>query len=69
MADGGSRMALGKPHEIHTRRSGRNIGVAGLLIGFIVIVFGLTVDKITNGGPDEGYDHAPRPALADRVSE
>ena len=62
-------MALGKPHEIHTRRAGRNLGVAGILIGFIAIVFGLTVVKVRSLGPIEGYDHAPRPALAQRVSE
>ena len=62
-------MALGKPHEIHTRRSGRNVGVAAVLVGFVAIVFGLTMVKITNLGPIEGYDHAPRPVLADRVSE
>lgn len=62
-------MAFGKTHEIHTRRSGRNIGVAVSLISFIVIVFGLTVVKITNGGQVEGFDHAPRTSLVDRVSE
>lgn len=62
-------MALGKPHEIHTRRSGRNVGVAAILVGFIAIVFGLTVVKVRSLGPIEGFDHAPRPALAERVSE
>ena len=60
-------MAFGKSHEIHERRSGRNIGVALTLISFIAVVFGLTVAKISTTGPVEGFDHAPRPALADRV--
>ncbi len=62
-------MAFGKSHEIHTRRSGRNIGIASLLVGFIAIVFGLTVVKVRSLGPIEGFDHAPRPALAERISE
>ncbi len=62
-------MAFGKTHEIHTRRSGRNIGVAATLIGFIAVVFGLTVAKISTTGPIEGFDHAPRPALADRTGD
>ena len=60
-------MALGKTHEIHTRRAGRNVGVAARLVGFIAVVFGLTLAKISTTGPIEGFDHAPRPALADRV--
>ncbi|WP_439141043.1 hypothetical protein [Planktotalea sp.] len=46
-------MALGKQHEIHTRRYGRNVGVGLLLAGFIAIIFGLTVVKVTRG------DHEP----------
>ncbi len=42
-------MSLSKQHEIHTRRYGRNLGVGLLLAGFIVIIFGLTVVKVTRG--------------------
>jgi hypothetical protein len=62
-------MAFGKTHEIHERRAGRNIGVAGTLIAFIVVVFGLTMAKISTTGPIEAFDHAPRPALAERVGD
>ncbi|WP_372885342.1 hypothetical protein [Shimia sp.] len=36
-------------HELHKRRLGRNVGVGLVLVGFIVIVFGLTVVKVTRG--------------------
>ncbi|WP_164726965.1 hypothetical protein [Shimia sediminis] len=36
-------------HELHKRRLGRNVGLAAVLVGFIVIVFGLTVVKVTRG--------------------
>lgn len=36
-------------HELHKRRLGRNVGLAVVLAGFIVIVFGLTVVKVTRG--------------------
>ncbi len=62
-------MAFGKPHDLHTRRAGRNIGVGLSLIAFIAVIFGLTVAKINTSGPIQGYDHAPRPELADRVRE
>lgn len=42
-------MAIGKQHEIHSRRFGRNLGVALVLAGFIAVVFGLTIVKVTRG--------------------
>lgn len=42
-------MSLRKSHELHQRRFGRNLGVALTLVAFIVIVFGLTVVKVTRG--------------------
>lgn len=56
-------MAIGKEHELHTRRFGRNLGVGLILGGFVAIVFGLTVVKVTNGDNMEAYDHVRRPAL------
>ncbi|GAA6190246.1 MULTISPECIES: hypothetical protein [Roseobacteraceae] len=43
-------MSLRKEHEIHERRYSRNLGVGLTLAAFIVIVFGLTVAKVTSGG-------------------
>ena len=42
-------MALRVEHEIHTRRFGRNLGLALLLVGFVVLMMALTVVKITRG--------------------
>jgi len=56
-------MTIRATHEIHKRRLSRNVGVAGVLVGFIAVVFGLTVVKVTNLGPVEGFDHVVRPAL------
>ncbi len=50
-------------HEMHIRRRSRNFGVLGVLLAFIVIVFGVTVVKIETGGFSEGFDHVARPAL------
>lgn len=54
-------MAFGKDHELHGRRLGRNIGVGGVLIGFVVLVFGLTIVKVGLQGPEGGlrFDSAP----------
>ncbi len=53
-------MALGREHELHRRRFGRNMGLLAALAGLVAIVFGMTVVKISNGGLMEGYDHAPQ---------
>lgn len=42
-------MGITREHELHKRRSGRNIGVAIILVGFIALVFSLTVVKVTRG--------------------
>ena len=59
-------MALKVEHEIHQRRRGRNLGVGLLLVGFIGLVFLLTVVKVTQLGDAqafERFDHVARPAL------
>lgn len=56
-------MAPRVEHEVHQRRSGRNIGVGLVLVGFVAIVFGLTVVKLGNGGMIEGFDHSVRPSI------
>ncbi|SEN36690.1 hypothetical protein SAMN04488003_11434 [Loktanella fryxellensis] len=59
-------MAIQVEHEIHTRRRGRNTGVGLLLVGFIGIVFGLTVVKVLqlqDIRAFETFDHVVRPQL------
>jgi len=56
-------MSFRATHELHHRRSGRNIGLALVLLAFIVVVFGLTVAKVTSGDPMQAFDHVPRPEL------
>ncbi|SFQ95106.1 hypothetical protein [Poseidonocella sedimentorum] len=56
-------MAIRVGHELHKRRKGRNIGVGLVLVAFVVIVFGLTVVKVTNGDPMQGFDHVTRPEM------
>ena len=59
-------MALKVEHELHGRRRGRNMGLLAVLLGFIGIVFGLTVVKVQSLGDIrefESFDHVARPAL------
>ena len=59
-------MASNVEHEIHTRRKGRHVGVLGLLIAFVALIFALTVVKVTQLGDAqqfEKFDHVARPAI------
>jgi hypothetical protein len=56
-------MAFRPEHEIHKRRLGRNVGVAVTLALFIVLVFALTLVKVTRGDPMQGFDHTVRPEM------
>ncbi len=56
-------MAIRATHEIHQRRLSRNVGVALALVGFIVVVFGLTVAKIQTGASMQAFDHVVRPEM------
>ncbi|WP_108483589.1 hypothetical protein [Oceaniglobus ichthyenteri] len=56
-------MAMKTEHELHKRRFSRNMGVGLLLVGFVVIIFGLTVVKVKQLGAIQGFDHVVRPEL------
>jgi hypothetical protein len=59
-------MVIKVEHPLHERRRGRNLGVGLLLVGFIGIVFGLTVVKVLQLGDVrqlQGFDHVLRPQL------
>lgn len=56
-------MALTKTHDLHKRRSSRNVGVALCLVAFAALMFGLTIAKVSEDGPTQGFDHVVRPEL------
>ncbi len=56
-------MALEPVHDLHTRRFGRNVGIGLVLGAFVVLIFGLTMVKVQNGDPMEGFDHSPRSSM------
>ncbi len=57
-------MTLRPTHELHARRFGRNLGLGLVLGGFVVVVFALSIVKITRGEPMQAFDHVARPELA-----
>lgn len=58
-------MAIKATHELHQRRLSRNLGMAGVLLAFVAVVFGLTVAKIQTGASMEAFDHSVRPSITE----
>lgn len=46
-------MSFRPDHELHKRRLGRNLGLGGALLAFVLLVFGLTIEKAHKGVPAE----------------
>lgn len=46
-------MSFRPDHELHRRRLGRNLGLGGALIAFVLLVFGMTIEKVKTGTPGE----------------
>ena len=55
--------------DMQRRRRSQNFGVAVCLVFFIGLVTVLSLVKITNTGPVEGYDHAPRASVTEEASQ
>lgn len=42
-------------HEIFRRRRGRNLALGGALLGFVLLVFAVTIVKLAEGQMIQGY--------------
>lgn len=60
-------MSFRPEHELHRRRFGRNLGLGLTLVGFVALVFALTVVKVQRGDPLQGYDHVVQPESVPKV--
>lgn len=59
-------MVIRVEHPLHERRRGRNKGLGLILVGFVALVFGLTVVKVLQLGDVshlQAFDHSFRPGL------
>lgn len=54
---------LTRDHEIHSRRKGRNLWLGLILAGFVVLVFAVTIVKMTGAASMEAFDHSLRPGV------
>lgn len=56
-------------HELFGRRRGRNRGLGLVLGALVVMIFAVTVVKLSQGHMIEGFDHSLRPSLLPAVQE
>jgi hypothetical protein len=49
---------IGREHELHKRRWGRNLGLGLVLAAFVALVFGLTIVKVASLGGIAVAPHA-----------
>ncbi len=52
-------MTFRPPHEMHQKRFSRNLGLGLVLVGFVALVFALTVVKVTQGAVMHQNDGKP----------
>ena len=62
-------MPITRQHELHVRRGRRNLLLAGILAGFVVLVFAITVVKLSSGQLMEAFDHVVRPSLLEGAND
>ncbi len=58
-------LGLTHEHELHRRRRKSNALLGLVLIGFVALVFGITIVKLKNGQSMEAFDHSVRPSVAE----
>ena len=54
-------------HEIYKRRGSKNLVVAAVMAAFILLIFLVTIVKISDGGTMQAFDHSVRPELIGAV--
>jgi hypothetical protein len=62
-------MSFPPEHELHKRRFSRNLGLGLTLVGFVAVVFALTVVKVTRGDPMQAFDHQYRDEMVEGTSK
>ena len=56
-------------HEVFGRRRSRNIGLGLVLGAFVLLVFAVTMVKLSEGQSMQGFDHTLRPSLLPPAEE
>ena len=57
MSGAGRNGMTGEGHELHGRRRGRNLALGAILGGLVLMIFAVTIVKLSSGVDMRGYDH------------
>ena len=55
----------GSRHEVYKAKNSSNIGLGLILVAFVVLVFSVTVVKLSTGQSLQGFDHVLRPEMVE----
>ena len=50
-------------HEIYSRRGNKNIWLGTIMGSFVILVFFVTIVKLSSGSSMQAFDHTLRPEL------
>jgi hypothetical protein len=53
-------------HEIYNRRGNKNLWLGLIMGSFVVLVFFVTIVKLSNGDSMQAFDHSLRPEMVDK---
>ena len=49
--------------QVHKSKTASNIGLGLILIAFVILIFSVTIVKLSKGNTIQGFDHILRPEL------
>lgn len=52
-----------KQHEIYKRRGKNNVWLGVIMGGLVLVIFSVTIVKLTSGSKMQAFDHTLRPEL------
>ena len=58
---------INKRHEIYNRRGRNNVWLGAFMGCLVVVIFSVTIVKLTNGSKMQAFDHTLRPEMVDKV--
>ena len=58
-----------KQHEIYKRRGKNNLWLGVIMGGLVLVIFSVTIVKLTSGSKMQAFDHTLRPELLESESK
>ena len=49
--------------QVHKSKTAVNIGLGLILIAFVILIFSVTIVKLSSGNTIQGFDHVLRPEM------